>query len=768
MATTYHTAIQELYVAYFNRPADPAGLAHWETVLEGNGGDMAPISAAFAASAEYKDEYDQLTVSGVVTQVYQNLFGRTPDASGLAFWVNALNTNAMTVDTMVTFIANGAQGSDDVAFNSKVVVAKAFTEALNTPAEVAGYNVESLAEAKALIAGIKTAADATAAIVPATLDASVAAVLKSGVEFNLESGLAALGAAQEALADFLEDQEATAAEINAAVDDAEDAVAELVRDPLFGTSTNAGVKAALLAEQEETNADDLEEAQDALADAQEAVEDVDGLGDAIAAATSAAEAVEAAQEALDDATTDAAAAQSELDIRNADLSFAGTLAGGNLVITDGADTVAEIVDGELVLGDDIDAADYTGLAAFIAAGNEYLGAVADLEGATEASMLAQLQVELLDLSAGSLVAGTFTFSATTPVNAAAETYEEILDELSARTAAGTEGAFITQIQNFIAANTTAKADAVIAAEKGTLGLAQAAIAAVDGLEEAIALDEALDAAEAAAAQEVIDLNAAHGAALDIIAGGAVEETVGNVAVATLGVDGKLTAVAGMTTTYPALAAYIAAFNAEVDAQDAYDTAGAGATVAANAGLIGDLAAAEADAASATQADRVEALGTAGAQAAIDDLAEAQDDLEEAEAVADELESLEGAVEEALADFEANDFNEPDVLDSATAFGRTGSDIFVLGDEDTVTITNFGRAGDDVLYIGSGYTLNTGDFADDGDNAKLEVFFVQQGNNTVVTIETETFGSNSGEAEIKITLTGVDAEDLTFTNGIISL
>ncbi|WP_311964520.1 hypothetical protein, partial [Acinetobacter baumannii] len=86
---------------------------------------------------------------------------------------------------------------------------------------------------------IKTDAQATAAIVPATLDAGIAAVIKAGVPFSLESGLAALGAADKATADFLADAEIVdadgdeiedvdAAAIEANVTMADDAVGALI------------------------------------------------------------------------------------------------------------------------------------------------------------------------------------------------------------------------------------------------------------------------------------------------------------------------------------------------------------------------------------------------------------------------------------------------------------------------------------------------------------------------------------------------------------
>lgn len=196
MASTYHTEIQALYVAYFNRPADYLGLAYWESVVEaaaaGAGSSQAAIDAAvtkslgqisagFAASAEYQTEYAGLDNEHVVGQVYTNLFGHLPDLPGLLFWSNAIRAGHVTLASAVTQIAAGAQGSDLVTYDNKVTAAAAFTDELDTGEEVLAYSgAEALAAAKAFIAGITTDASLAAALVPATLAASVEAVVEAG------------------------------------------------------------------------------------------------------------------------------------------------------------------------------------------------------------------------------------------------------------------------------------------------------------------------------------------------------------------------------------------------------------------------------------------------------------------------------------------------------------------------------------------------------------------------------------------------------------
>jgi hypothetical protein len=832
MATTQQTALQQLYVAYFNRPADPGGLAFYDANLTAGRVTMAQISADFAQSAEYQDEYDQATYAGVVDQVYMNLFGRPADSTGKALYVKALNDKTMTIGEMVTWISNGAQGTDKEAFAAKVAVAAAFTDALNTPAEVAGYNEDAQAAAKALLATIKTTTAGTTAV--AAIDTHVAAAIKAGVEFTLQTGLADLAAAQEARADFLEAfgeaneiENADEDSVAGAVDAAELALVSQIEDDGFATAS-PGVQAAMIDDQKELNADTLAAANAALKAAQAKVPAA--LKTAIAAATSAAAGTEEAEEAALDAEIAASSAFTNFSARNAGADSDGSLEDGDVVIKVGVTTVAEMKDGELVVADKVDASKYAGLTALVAAYNEAIAANADLAAAEDAQMFADLRVEMLDLESTTVLNGAFTFKATTVTTPNKPTYNQIVDELSALTsksvaadaalaakptdavlqgnalvAAKAVEDFRKEITEFIGENDTPLANAVKAAEEGSMTSAQAAYdaavkadasleVAVDAYPSIIAAAAAVRAAEAANAALATAETKADTAAtnyttaantftgtnsdvtVDPATGLAVYDDAGtDKPLVVVGTGGTLVVAPGIDNAdFPGIGAYLTAANARITAdkelviaQDAADDAAVAPALLANDDVIENLADAMSDALGTTVADRAAALGTKGAQTAIDNLAEAQEDLETANAAADQLKSLDKAITDAEAEFAANDYNAPSMLNAASAFGTTGSDIFVVNKVDS-TITSFGRSGEDVLFIGNGYTLNTGDFAKDGKDDVLEVFFVQSGNNTVVTIETKAFGSNSQEAEIKITLTGVDADDLQFSNGIISI
>lgn len=183
-----HTdTIQKLYVAYFSRPADPAGLAYWESVVTASGGDTSAVTAAFANSKEYRDTYAGKTAYDVVKAVYLNLFNREPEEAGLKWWGDSVAAGSITVDVAVTAIAGGALGADLDVFNNKVRAGAAFTNALNEHPEQAAYNGDAaIAAAKAYTSTIGGNATVDAAL--ASLDKTVAefvAASKASIAFTL-------------------------------------------------------------------------------------------------------------------------------------------------------------------------------------------------------------------------------------------------------------------------------------------------------------------------------------------------------------------------------------------------------------------------------------------------------------------------------------------------------------------------------------------------------------------------------------------------------
>ncbi|MCU1368869.1 MAG: hypothetical protein JWO77_63 [Ilumatobacteraceae bacterium] len=97
-----------MYQAYFQRTPDLAGFEYWrKRVLSTE--STGKMSAAFAASSEFKRRYGTLTNSAFVKRVYQNVLGRGPDAAGLAHWTAKLDKKRLSRGGLVEHFAYSSE-----------------------------------------------------------------------------------------------------------------------------------------------------------------------------------------------------------------------------------------------------------------------------------------------------------------------------------------------------------------------------------------------------------------------------------------------------------------------------------------------------------------------------------------------------------------------------------------------------------------------------------------------------------------------------------
>ena len=78
-AANYFDIVQKLYIAYYQRPADPAGLKYWADQIEAKGGNASAVVNAFANSPESVALYGTInatTIGGVIDKIYLALFNR--------------------------------------------------------------------------------------------------------------------------------------------------------------------------------------------------------------------------------------------------------------------------------------------------------------------------------------------------------------------------------------------------------------------------------------------------------------------------------------------------------------------------------------------------------------------------------------------------------------------------------------------------------------------------------------------------------------------
>ncbi|AHF97646.1 hypothetical protein DESACE_00235 [Desulfurella acetivorans A63] len=125
--------VQELYIAAYGRPADPAGLQYWTNVLNQNGNNIGAIVSNFTNSTEANNLYGTISSSNlptVLNNIYENLFNRPIDQVGLQYWENTYNQYHMSVGDLAYDIMQGAQNSDVTVINNKIATAQTITNYL--------------------------------------------------------------------------------------------------------------------------------------------------------------------------------------------------------------------------------------------------------------------------------------------------------------------------------------------------------------------------------------------------------------------------------------------------------------------------------------------------------------------------------------------------------------------------------------------------------------------------------------------------------------
>lgn len=165
----YRSLVQQVYMGYFGRPADPGGLAYYSesfrqasapTTLAaliqayGSNPTVHDLVDSFGNSAESRDLYPGNN-DVFITEIYRNLFNRDPDAAGRAYWVDNLNQRRMTRANAVLVIMAGALQGDAALIDTKTLVASAFTAALDTPLRMQGYNGDAaVAQVRTFMRGV--------------------------------------------------------------------------------------------------------------------------------------------------------------------------------------------------------------------------------------------------------------------------------------------------------------------------------------------------------------------------------------------------------------------------------------------------------------------------------------------------------------------------------------------------------------------------------------------------------------------------------------
>ncbi|CAO1661712.1 hypothetical protein NYA30BAC_01361 [Halomonas sp. NYA30] len=405
--------VQELYVAYYGRPADSEGQEYWADRLEAEG--EGAIINAFGNSEEYAALAEGQGNATLVNEIYLQAFDRDADPEGLAYYTGVLASGEKTLAEIALTITNAAQGIDRQTFNARVEAAAAYTTEFGAAED---YDLEA---AKAAIEEAKPGVDASA----------------------LTEALETYQAAVTAKSEFLEETaevEAVADEIVAAGDEPteeeiETAVGEAVDTSLATldgantskytsydlTTASPEALAQMISDIEADLAKEVQDARDEIADS-----DISGLQTALNALVSAQGRYVSAVDEEEEADLDAQGELAKVIARNAptldnadflvaDGDFSDLAEDDVVATTDGAVAagdgsnvlIAVGANGQLVAGDGADGVD--GFAALLSSAQAYVDANVLLEGREES--LVEAANRVVDTESGTDGTGTFAVAA---------------------------------------------------------------------------------------------------------------------------------------------------------------------------------------------------------------------------------------------------------------------------------------------------------------------------------------------------------------------
>jgi hypothetical protein len=427
--------ITNLYVGYFNRAPDPAGLQYWINKVDA-GRDLSTIAADFAKSAEatalypYLEAPDVATSTSLLEAVYQNLLNRAPDALGLAHWNSELASGAVSVGDIIDAIIKGATTApDSVIIDNKAKVALDFAQ---EAAGTSGFTFDATAkiEAAAVLSGVDATEESVTAAKAATKtfleDGRTSAEVAA--EAAAAEAAAAAAAAEAALVTASVDAAATAAttlataqaDVTAAATanttaQATDAVALTAVTAAADAAAADAVTAKVAAD---TAVDTAQAALDAVTDAADVPAAVVALNVAVIAQTAAATAVT-------DAATAAATAKTNSDAATAaDADFATavtTSEASAAAATDAAAAAKTAADATAGTDDNTAAAEGTAAAGTNAAAQVAVvddAAAAEAAAVADPANVAAFDAALVAATALLTVAQTATAAATSTAAAA--------------------------------------------------------------------------------------------------------------------------------------------------------------------------------------------------------------------------------------------------------------------------------------------------------------------------------------------------------------
>lgn len=129
--------IQEIYIGLLGRAADKSGLDYWAEELAAGKITIDQIRENFVnQQPEYARDFGHLSRGQVVRELYQRMFDREAEPTGLEYWVNG-DGKAVDIDRLVLALGNGAGDEDRTILDNKIEGAEYYTN------NVVSYHLET-------------------------------------------------------------------------------------------------------------------------------------------------------------------------------------------------------------------------------------------------------------------------------------------------------------------------------------------------------------------------------------------------------------------------------------------------------------------------------------------------------------------------------------------------------------------------------------------------------------------------------------------------
>jgi len=157
---------QQMYVVYYGRAGDPVGLSYWAGVFDTTT-DLTQALNSFGTSIEFNESFGSLPSNELISNLYQQMYGRAPDPGGLDFYTDRLSSGAATLASIGKQIADGSQDSDLETLNNRIIVANSFTDEIAS--NEATFGADDIASIQALLSAVDhTSSSVTVGIGSAT------------------------------------------------------------------------------------------------------------------------------------------------------------------------------------------------------------------------------------------------------------------------------------------------------------------------------------------------------------------------------------------------------------------------------------------------------------------------------------------------------------------------------------------------------------------------------------------------------------------------